>query len=187
MLLFLSLIETEEERDFCEVLYNRYRFELLYKALSYLKNRSDAEDVVQIVFCEVAAKYINKLESLDEAARERFLLLITKYRALNCKKQNARFVPLDAALVDTGFAVRELTDESFIEEICRKSEYRELRSAISRIEPEDKVVLWMRFGLEFSSAEIADVLGEKQQTIIKRLQRSKKKLASYLAWEGGAE
>lgn len=187
MLLFLSLIETEEERDFCEALYFKYRSELFFTARSYLKDPFDAEDVVQIVFCEVAAKYIRKLKALDEAAQERFLLLITKYRALNCKKQKAKIVPLDTSLSDTGFTVRALADNDFLDELCRKAEYQELRDAIDKLESLEKVVLWLRFGLEFSSAEIADALGEKHQTIIKRLQRAKKRLASYLAWEGGAE
>ncbi len=186
MLLFLSLIETEEERVFCETLYLKYRTEMYYKALSYVKNQYDAEDTIQTVFCEVAAKYIGKLESLDEEARERFLLLVTKYRSLNLKKRRSRFVSLDASLSDTAFAVRDLTDDGFVEEICRKAEYAELNEAVEKLDPEDKVVLWMRFKLELSSAEIADVLGEKHQTIIKRIQRAKKKLASMLDREGGA-
>lgn len=186
MLLFLSLIETEEDREFCEALYNRYRSELFLMARSYLKDRFDTEDVVQIVFCEVAAKHIGKLKALDEAGRERFLLLIAKYRALNCKKQKTRLVSLDESNAGEGFAFRELTDEDFVDELCRRSDRQQLRDAISKLEPADKAALWLRFGLEFSSAEIADALGEKQQTVIKRLQRSKKRLASRLAWEGGA-
>lgn len=186
MLLFLSLIETEEDRSFCEELYFKYRGEMYYKALSYVKNHYDAEDMVQTVFCEVAAKYISKLEKFDEEARERFLLLVTKYRSLNLKKRRSRFVSLDASLSDTAFAVRDLTDDEFVEEICRKAEYAELHEAVEKLDPEDKVLLWMRFKLELSSAEIADVLGEKHQTIIKRIQRAKKKLASMLDREGGA-
>lgn len=186
MLLFLSLIETEEDRSFCEELYFKYRGEMYYKALSYVKNHYDAEDMVQTVFCEVAAKYISKLEKFDEEARERFLLLVTKYRSLNLKKQRSRFVSLDASLTDAGFVMRDLTDDGFVEEICRKAEYAELHEAVEKLEPEDKVVLWMRFKLELSSSEIADVLGEKHQTIVKRIQRAKKKLASMLDREGGA-
>lgn len=186
MLLFLSLIETEKERDFCEALYYRYRSAMLGLAMSYLKKEYDAEDIVQTVFCEVAAKYLNRLEAYEEDARERFLLLVTKYRALNYKKQRSRFISLDSSLSGTGFVTNDIGDSDFVDDICRKAEYEELIKAIDRLDPEDRAVIWMRFRLDLSSAEIADILAEKQTTIIKRLQRAKKKLASMLAWEGGA-
>lgn len=186
MLLFLSLIETEEERSFCEALYYRYRSAMFGLAMSYLRKEHDAEDVVQTVFCEVAAKYINKLEAYEEDARERFLLLVTKYRDLNYKKQRSRFISLDTALTDTGFVIGDIGDSDFVDAICKKAEYEELLKTIERLDPEDRAVIWMRFKLDLSSSEIADILAEKQAAIIKRLQRAKKKLASMLAWEGGA-
>ena len=186
MLLFLSLIETEEDRDFCEALYYRYRSAMFGLAMSYLKKEYDAEDIVQTVFCEVAAKYINKLEAYEEDARERFLLLVTKYRALNYKKQRSKFVSLDSSFADGGFAANDIGDGDFVDAVCRKAEYEELLKAIECLDPEDRAVIMMRFKLDLSSAEIADMLAEKQTTIIKRLQRAKRKLASMMALEGGA-
>ena len=58
--------------------------------------------------------------------------------------------------------------------------------AMDKLDPDDKALLWMRFGIELTTAEIADSLGEKSATITKRLQRAKKKLAAILLREGGA-
>ena len=62
----------------------------------------------------------------------------------------------------------------------------EVVDAIKRMMPEEGELLWMRFGLELETAEIAGTLNEKPATITKRLQRAKKKLVSLLDAEGGA-
>ncbi|MBO4849003.1 MAG: sigma-70 family RNA polymerase sigma factor [Clostridia bacterium] len=186
MLLFLSLIETDEDRDFCEALYYRYRSAMLYRALFFLKNQYDAEDIVQTVFCETAAKYIEKLKGLKEDSRERFLLLVTKYRALNLLRERSKIVSLNAFAAEPGSFFDEPADHDILETICKKAEYEALNAAVEKLDPEEKAALWMRYKLELSPAETAEILGEKHQTIIKRVQRAKKKLASILDPEGGA-
>lgn len=181
MLLFLSMIKTDEERELCEALYFEHRSAMFALAFSYLKNEYDSEDVVQTVFCEVASKYIKKLEPLDKKSRVRFLLLVTKYRALNAKERRSKLVFIEDEAAEA--ELTDPTDEDLIERICRLDEYEELRRAVQRLEPEERALLWMRFGLELSSAETAQLLGEKHTTVIKRLQRAKKRIASFMKSE----
>lgn len=185
-MLFFSTIETEEERDLCEALYLNYRSDIFRYARTFFRQDCDAEDIVQTVFCEVAAKYIKKLQCMEEPSRKRFLMLITKYRALRQKKELDRCVSLDSPLTDTGF-VREIeSDVDFVDEICRRSEYEQLRAAIFKLDADDRAVLWLRFYCGFKTGEIAQMLAEKPASVTKRLQRTKKKLASMIGEEGGA-
>lgn len=186
MLMFLSLIETEEERALCERLYYDNRAAMFAIAKTYLRNDQDAEDVVHTVFCELADRSIGKLVSRTDEECRRFLFVATKYRAINLIKKNSRVVSLDAAGMEAGNGALEYTDEAFIERLYAKALYQKVVDAIKRMMPEEGELLWMRFGLELETAEIAGTLNEKPATITKRLQRAKKKLVSLLDAEGGA-
>ena len=185
MLLFLSMLETEEERALCEELYCNYRSDMYRLAYSFVKNQYDAEDIVQTVFCKAAEKYMGRLTGFEEAARKRFLLLVTRHRALSLLRKNAHVVSLDAALED-GAHLPELTEADFVESICRTAEYEELEKAIEKLDSDAKDVLWLRFRLELTTAEICEILNEKPATVTKRLQRAKNRLAQMLAPKGGA-
>ena len=186
MLPFLFMIDTPEESELCEALYFKHRDMMFRIARSYLRSDQDAEDVVQTVFCEVAAKYIKRLLVYNDDSRRRFLYLTAKHRALNLLRKNSPLVPFDEAYAGEADGALDYTDEEFIDAIQAKAEYARLMQAMDKLDPDDKALLWMRFGIELTTAEIADSLGEKSATITKRLQRAKKKLAAILLREGGA-
>ena len=188
MLIFLSLTDTPEESELCEQLYYAHRSAMLGIARSYLKNDQDAEDVVQTVFCEVASKYMKRLMGYDDEARRRFLFITTKHRALNLIKKNSRIsrLPFDETYAVEGDGALDFSDDEFIERIEQDCEYARLLEAMEQLSTDDKALIWLRFGMELSTSEIAEQLGEKSATVTKRLQRAKKKLASILMREGGA-
>ena len=186
MLPFLAAIETEQERALCEALYYAHRSAMFSIARSYLKNDHDAEDIVQTVFCEVADKYIGKLIGRTDAEQRRFLFIMAKHRSLNLIKKNSPVVSLDDGLLGSGDPALVCTDEAFIEALDTKAIYNRVVEAIKKLAADDSALLWLRFGLDFGAAEIADSLSEKRETITKRLQRAKRRLLSMLETEGGA-
>lgn len=63
MLIYMQMIETEEERDDFEKLYQEYRNLMFYAANQILHNEHDAEDAVHHAFMKIAEN-MKKLMSL---------------------------------------------------------------------------------------------------------------------------
>lgn len=79
-----------------------------------------------------------------------------------------------------------LSDDAFVDMICAKTQKEQLLQAMISLPAPYRDVLYFRFVLEFSVAEIAKMQSVKMETIRKQLMRGKKKLLEALDWTGGA-
>ena len=94
MLIFLTLVDTQEEKDKFTALYEKYRYFMWYLANQILNDYQLAEDAVQDSFL-VLAKHLNKVDSVDSPQTKRYLATIAKSRAIDIlrKKAGWRILP----------------------------------------------------------------------------------------------
>lgn len=184
LLFYLSLIETEEERDLFTKLYNEHSHTMYVCAYKYLHNSSDAEDIVHDVFCMVAGDCIKTMIRRSDAECRRFLYLCTKNRAINYGKHKAKIVSIEAFEENGVDITAGLTDESFIDKISERDLIDTAIAALKNLDPIYGEVLWMSFE-GFPISEIARLFNEKQATIKKRLYRGKSLLRAAVGLEGG--
>ena len=88
-MIFLMLIDTDEERSRFEQLYYQYRHLLFYCAKSILKNDCDAEDAVQNALLYIA-QHMNKFKSVQEREEKGLMIMIATQKALDFYRMRKR-------------------------------------------------------------------------------------------------
>lgn len=179
MLLYLTLIDNEEQKSRFEEIYNLFHQEMYMYAMAILKNSSNAEDVVHDVFLKVATKHMNTLEkmSTDDDVKY-YLLRATKNTALNMiNSKHYSNVPIDESLICSN-NIPNLSDEEFIDRLCTKSDYTKLINIINELKAPYYEVLYYRFSLDYSTKTIAKLLDRKESTVKKQIARGKKIVVS---------
>lgn len=63
--IYLSMVETEEEKDLVTELYNTYKQILFNVSMSILHNTADAEDAVQETFVRIISN-LSKIDCANE-------------------------------------------------------------------------------------------------------------------------
>lgn len=186
LMFYLSMLETDEERDFFTELYNTYRQGLYRYALKYLHNEFDAEDVVQDVFKIVIDKCVIDLMERGDDGRRRFLFMCTRNRAINYGKRWAKVVSLDEMVENDVDFSTDLTEEPIADIITNRDLLEKAKVAINALDPKYADVLWMH--LEgYSVQDISQFFGEKYGTVKQRLYRSKQLLRVAIGVKGGEE
>lgn len=93
LVLYLSLIDEEDNKQKFEILYHSYKKQMAIVAMSVVQNQADAEDIVHDVFVNIATRYMDTINQItDEIDLRNYLLKVTKNTALNWKKRKQRLV-----------------------------------------------------------------------------------------------
>lgn len=165
MLVFLSLIETEDERDAIEKIYHEHFDWMLKTAFYFLKNNEDAEDVIQDVFVSLVKNKVSfPIEDEERLRAYLFICIRNASLALNKKKKKST--------VDFShytFSTKDDMQQALIE----KDLYNEALSYINTIPPIYKDVLVLNIVYEKSTKEISKILNIPFKTAETRLRRAK--------------
>lgn len=191
LLLYLNLIDDEQQRIEFEEIYTTYRKQMILLAKSFLHNDADAdaEDVVHDVFLRIATKHMKFIQGLQDPEDVRnYLLKATKNTALNELKRKGRSTLSIETLSDSELDnARELSDAAFIELLCAKADYEKVVQALLSMREPYRDILYYHFVLELSVPESAKRLGRSAATAKRQLVRGKKLLLSKLELGGEAE
>ena len=142
-----------------EELYNRYNKLVYGIAFSLLKNRQDAEDIVQIVFTKIYSIDKNKLPRNNEAS---WLYSVTKNEVINYLKSKKDNIELDR--------IYELEDDNNeIDKIIDKDKYNRL---INKLNKEEREIVSLKILSNLSFEEIGKVLNVPTGTIKWRYYKS---------------
>lgn len=155
----------EVTKDYISDLLDKYSDMVLRIAYTYLKNRADAEDIVQDVFLRI----IDKKPSFNDESHEKSWLIRATINM--CKNKVNMFWNKNKCSIDDvqEFAVSDKynTDTSVFQEVMALGEkYR--------------VVVYMYYYEGYSTPEIANVIGKNETTIRSLLHRARNKLKDML-------
>ena len=135
-----------------EKLYNNYN-KLIYSiAYSILKNKQDAEDVVQIVFEKL---YLIDKEKLPNRNESSWLYSITKNETINYLKRNKNNIDLDSI-----YNIED--DNNEINKIIDQDNYNRL---ISKLNNKEKEIISLKIISNLSFEEIGKLLKEPTGTV----------------------
>lgn len=82
MIIFLNMLDNEEDRDKFVRIYEKYRYFLWYLANERLQDPYLAEDAVQETFLALT-RHMDKTAEVDSAATRNFLATIVKSKAID--------------------------------------------------------------------------------------------------------
>lgn len=141
----------KNEKIAYEELYKRYST-LVYKiAFSILKDKENAEDIMQNVFIKIANLSEEKLPTNYEAS---WLYSVTKNEAISYIRKNKETISIEE--------VTAKSEEDKIEAILQKEDYEKL---ISSLEQKEKQIISLKVEVGLTFKEIAKILNMPIGTI----------------------
>lgn len=174
LLFYLSLIDTEKDKQKFEKIYYEHRKFMMQVALKILKDEMLAEDAVTDAFIRLI-KYLNKIENIYCEKTKMLIFLITKSAAIdNLRKANKHRIVSLEDVEDMPAENEDVMEDINVEEIVKKLKempeiYRE--------------VLEMKLYYGFSAKEISKALNITYSTARKRLEHGRKYFAKLLGEE----
>ena len=160
--------EGKMKHDVIEELFTKHYNDALLYTLSLTKNRPLAEAIVSDAF-------YTALKTSDDGVYnfKAWLLKVCRNLYLNGLRKTRRIVELDESITDE--------NETVLETIIRKEEYRALYHAISLLNPAYREVIMLFYFDDLSIKDIALVLGKKEAVIKVALFRGREALKKILS------
>ncbi|MFA9375459.1 MAG: RNA polymerase sigma factor [Lachnotalea sp.] len=178
MQIYLSMIETEEEKGKFVQLYEKYQYFMWYVANQTLQDKYLAEDAVQESFLALT-RHLDKIEGINSTKTKNFIATIVKSKAIDIiRKKNG---------MDTQEYADEIlgeAQEDLLEEMIQKEQHKHIVNAIYQLDSLYRVVFEYKYLHELSDKEIANLIGVTPKVVNVRLFRGKKKLREILTKEG---
>ncbi|MGL5711988.1 MAG: RNA polymerase sigma factor [Paraclostridium sp.] len=169
MLIYLSLIDIEENKFKFEEIYNTYKKIMFYAANDILKDYAQAEDVVHTSFIKI----INHLDKIDEIHCNKtkgFIVTIVKNTAIDEYRKNRREKE----------KVEKVIDSQVLKENKEIEIMSDIEKAILELPDKYKNVFSLKYTQHLNDEEIANILNIKQATVRSRISRGKHKLKKTL-------
>lgn len=180
LMLYLSMLDTEEERQTFADIYERYKYDCLHIAMFICKDKALAEDAVHNAFMEIIERKDEYLNFPCSKMRSR-IVIITKNKLLDQLRKDRRkgIRSLDD---DIGGDIADDCDLSFIYE--QKETLEHLMDCVAKLPESYKTVLEMNYFQELSYKEIASELGISEKLASVRIVRAKEKLREIIGKDG---
>lgn len=173
LMLYLSAIETPEQKSKFEQLYYTYRNLMFYIAKNILADDFLSEDAVHEAFLRIL-KNLEKIDGADCHKTKSFIVIVTENIAIDLYRKNKRTAA--TSLEETEYSPSyPCFDPEFLE--------NSVEQAIYTLPENYASVLKMKYLLDFDYAEIAGILNISEENVRQRIVRGKKKLADFLAKE----
>ena len=171
MMIYLSMIDSEEDKSKFEIIYSEYRNLMYYVANKILMNSSDAEDIVHQAFLKVI-EILDKIEQPVCPQTRSLLVIITERKAIDLyrvRKQRA-IIPFD----------EEYVNVPQCSEIDTFEERSAVAAAIAMLPTRYRQLILLKYDNGFSNQDISQMLDMTEDNVKKTLQRAKAKLAAAL-------
>jgi RNA polymerase sigma-70 factor (ECF subfamily) len=134
--------------------------------------RQDAEDLVQMTFQAAAVAWERQLEALGEESRRKWLYCVLRNKAVDQWRSGAaRTLSLESADNVPG-PLRDICDQALNSVLLDRCWDR-----IARMPQARQRVAFLKWGEDWSTADIAAVLGITQATVRTHLKRARDELA----------
>ena len=163
------MIESYEEKNKFERLYETYRGLMLYVANQILHNKDDAEDAVHQAFVSIIEN-LEKINEIDSPKTRAFCVIVCERKAIDIYRANKRILDADFNEVIAGIEI-PLPDDT-------------LAAAIAGLPAKYREVLLLRYDSGYTTKEIAKLLGVSLYSAQKMLWQAKTKLKRVLEAEG---
>lgn len=170
MLIYLQMLETEEERSRFEQLYRRYARLMFHVAFQILQNQQDAEDAVHQAFLSIL-KNFEKISQVECPKTRSLLVIIVERKSIDLLRARSRRPEGELDEEAPGLAVPLPGDGG-------------LADAMAKLPARYREVLLLRYDNGYSTKEIARLLDMTRPAAQKLLWRAKEALRKSLEEEG---
>lgn len=169
LIFFLSMLETDEDKNKFTLLYEKYRKLMFYIANQILKDDYLSEDAVEQTFVKII-EYLDNISDVDCHKTKSYIVIMIRNCAINLYRQrkNHPTVSLDDDI--------ELANDQPFE----IDEMDVLTKAVVKLPVIYRDIYTLKYVQELSNQEIAKILDISESTVRKRLERAKEKIQQFL-------
>lgn len=179
MIIYLSMIEGEEQKRSFENTYKENYLIMYYIALGMLKNPVDAENAVHEAFLSIAERY-KKYFKLSCREMTGLCVTIVKNKAIDQLRARKRYSDEEIENLIIPGTYRDYEPVSYIE---NKEEYQHLHKMMNNLPDVLRVVLDLKYFYNYSNKEISKILNIPVKAVETRLYRAKMKMRELLEYE----
>lgn len=167
MIIYLQMLESDEDKSKFEIMYTEYKNLMLYVANQILHDIQDSEDVVHQTFLKVIG-ILGKIEEPKCHKTRALLVTIVERTAIDLyrKRQN--------------HATVELRDEYICDHFLQAETQIDLAAAIVSLPAKYREVLLLEYDSGLSASEIGQLLSMTEASVRKTIQRAKERLSNIL-------
>lgn len=165
LMLYLTLIDDEEDKRKFERLYLEYRQSMYYVANKILKDSYMAEDVVHQAFLRIVGR-LDKIDETNIPRTRSFLTIIAEHIAIDIYRKRKR----------ENWQSFDEVDEYVTVEQDFSLDVNKIVNAILRLPPKYSIALRLRYVQGYTVEEIADILEISTDNAYQRISRGKRKL-----------
>lgn len=144
-------------------------------AAEILRDKNEVEDVIQTALWKIIYKHTEKLD-LPKGQFRNYLCTIVKHAAIDLYNQKKN-TDVQDPMVMNELTMDQVDTNSFNDEYGFGPEIQALISELSNM---DRDIIRLRFGCQYSHAEIARAVGKSEASVRKRVERAVKKLQTIL-------
>ena len=170
-------IDSQQDQAFMEQLYSQYNRLIFSEINKIVKNRWDAEDIVQTVLVKLIGK-ISLLQGLDRNRLVNYIIVASRNTAYNYLRDNKRETEFP---FDETFDVPDNTLVSAEERLITMEMIESAGAAWQALDERSRRLLEMRYYLEKTDAEIAQEVGVAADSVRMLLTRARNKLRAAVA------
>ena len=172
MLIYLQMLESEDDRVRFEQIYMTYSGLMFCAAKRILKSDANAEDAVHEAFLSIA-KNLEKISDIHCPKTRAYIVIIVERKALDIiRKRKHEVLSYDDAAA--GIEITPPGDNG-------------LADAMAKLNPRYRQVLLLRYDNGYTAKEIAKMFGMTPAAVEKLLWRAKTALQKQLSEDGAVK
>ncbi|WP_312810198.1 RNA polymerase sigma factor [Sedimentibacter sp.] len=170
--IYLSMLDTEQERKKMTDLYEEHKYALLHYAMKIMRDQDMAEDAVHNAFISIIQKK-EKYLYLDCRDFRRSAVIIVRNKCIDILRKQKPYSNKSIEELEIFLESNEVPVE---EQVIFESEYELIRKYLNIIDEISKQVLLMKYILNMSYKEIGEELGMTSKHVDTRIMRAKEKV-----------
>ena len=159
--------ESLVDNEFIRNVIDKYSNTVFRVSYQYVRNRQDAEDVLQEVFVALVENLATADFQSDEHVKA-WLIRVTINKSINLCKGNAR---------------RKRNEQTLTQEVRLDPQFDDLDYILSKLTAIDREIIYLRYYEGYSAREIAEFTDMTEQAVFKRLQRARSQLKEFISEE----
>lgn len=170
-MIYLMMIDSEEDRSKFEILYKKYRKLMFVEAKGILKDNYLAEDAVHNSFIKIA-KNISDIGEAEAKETKNFIMVITRNVSLDMYRKRARSLNQEISVEENEEAEIFITnEEKDLSDVV--SEESPLLKIIRNLPTKYRDVFLLKYINEYDNKKIAKILNVSEEVVRQRISRGR--------------
>ena len=172
---YLSLIDSEEDKNKFQMIHDMYRNSMLYTALDILKDNYLAEDAVQESFLQIA-KNIKNIRTDTQKETKAYVITITRNCSIRMARKNSKYILMPEKDTIEEIVVDTVDYESKVVSLVM---YEEVKKALKMLDEKYVTPLVLQ-EQGYKISEISLALDISESAVKMRISRAKKMIYELL-------